>query len=444
MTGSIFAMTAGVLAGTIVGTIPAMGLTVSMILFFPLLNILDINQLLIFYISLAVMVQYTGSITSIFFGVPGETNSMPAAVEGPKFTKHGLTSMALGSCAVASINGSLMSMAITFGFLIFLLPHVAVFFSNEVKLYIFIFVIIFCAIVYNKKNLKINVLLMAIGFMLTLPGENPINTQYRFTMGIEELKFGVPFYPLLAGVLVIPLLTKSVKNVISQQTISNAQSVSVSKILCYVKRCFPSNVRGSVIGYFAGLVPGVSTVLATNLSYSVEKKLNPLSPGKQLVAAETANNSGQLSSLLPLLILGIPITGSEVILYNILTEKGWSIQNFGNFELVFATFKELTPWYVVANICGLLVAWPMAKYLAKIILYNYNTLIKVVLVSVFVINFYLGYIMDQFWLYQLSFILFTTIGLILKNFNTVPLIFLFVLGSELEMIVYRKLLFLTM
>ena len=45
----------------------------------------------------------------------------------------------------------------------------------------------------------------------------------------------------------------------------------------------------------------------------------------KLTAAETANNSASFSMLLPLLLLGIPITGSEAFLYNIVVNNGHEI-----------------------------------------------------------------------------------------------------------------------
>jgi putative tricarboxylic transport membrane protein len=442
MIANLFSMCLGVLVGTVVGIIPAIGLTVSMVLLFPLLQFLEVEQILIFYISLAAMVQYTGSIPSVFFGIPGETNSIPAAVEGPKLTRHGMSRLAISSCALGSVNGSIIGMFLTLGVLVFVLPYIVLFFNNDVKFFVFLFVILFCLFVYNKKNIKMNLLLMALGFLFTLPGESSISTNYRFTGGIESLKYGFPLFPLLAGVLVTPALIRSYNSKLSVNTIKSSEKIGILKSIEYFKRCIPSNIRGSIIGYFCGLVPGISTVLSTNVSYTVEKKINPLYPGRQLVSSETANNSGQLASLLPLLLLGVPITGSEVILYGILTDRGWNIPTITDVNFVFDIFKNLTPWFVLVNICGLVISWPLAKYLAKRIFLNYNLIIKIILGILVLINLYVGWSLNQFWLYQISLLFFLTVGYLLKRYNTVPLIFLFIIGSELEQVIYRKLLLL--
>ena len=76
---------------------------------------------------------------------------------------------------------------------------------------------------------------------------------------------------------------------------------------------------GSFIGFWCGLIPGVTNILGSYLSANfVKKDLN------KIAAAEAANNSGALSSLLPLIILGIPIVGSEVLIFYLIVTKGFT------------------------------------------------------------------------------------------------------------------------
>ena len=72
-----------------------------------------------------------------------------------------------------------------------------------------------------------------------------------------------------------------------------------------------SVVRGALIGYFCGFVPGLTVVLASNASYAVERKLKGSLDANGdyggLVTAETANNAAAFTSLIPLLGFGIPL-----------------------------------------------------------------------------------------------------------------------------------------
>jgi len=85
-------------------------------------------------------------------------------------------------------------------------------------------------------------------------------------------------------------------------------------------RSFGPMIRGSVLGFFAGLIPGPSNVIAAFGSYAVEKKISksPQEFGHGAVEGvagpESANNSAVGGAFVPLLTLGIPFTPSMALL----------------------------------------------------------------------------------------------------------------------------------
>ena len=158
----LIAVSTGLLAGTVTGIVPGAGVMVAMIIATPLLMSFDVIQLLLFYMSLASMVQFTGTIPAVYLGVPGETNSLPAVVEGTKFNKRKMAKLAIGISAIGSVLGSFVAVAITFTLLTVLISHMTVFFSNDTKFYLYIFVIAFCLLVYNKRNIIVNFLFASI------------------------------------------------------------------------------------------------------------------------------------------------------------------------------------------------------------------------------------------------------------------------------------------
>jgi putative tricarboxylic transport membrane protein len=436
----LIAVSLGLLAGTITGIVPGAGVTVAMIIATPMLMGFDVTQLLLFYMALASMVQFTGTIPAVFLGVPGETNSLPAVIEGTKFNRRMMSQLAIGVSAVGSVLGSVIAVALTFLLLSFLIGHVSVFFSNNTKFYLYIFVIVFCLLVYNRGRILINITLCLVGFGLSLPGESDISSDLRYTMGMEDLQFGVPLMPVLIGFLIVPTLYK-IYNDHQKAKLFKGNDVAFKKVLVYFVRCLPSSMRGSVIGYLCGFVPGVNTILATNTSYSVEKRLNPNSPGRQLVASETANNSGQFASMLPLLLIGIPITGSEVILYSLLVDAGWSPFQFDNVaNNADMIFRDIVPWFVFANLVGLLVAWPFAKQILRL----FTTSKKYVIISLAIfmmgLNTYLGIQDYRTVLYTICLIVFGCVGLLIRKHEPIPLIFMFILGNDIEAVFYRQML----
>jgi putative tricarboxylic transport membrane protein len=437
----LIAVSTGLLAGTITGIVPGAGVMVAMIIATPLLMSFDVLQLLLFYMSLASMVQFTGTIPAIYLGVPGETNSLPAVIEGTKFNKRKMAKLAIGISAIGSVIGSIVAVVITFTLLTVLISYMTIFFSNSMKFYLYIFVIAFCLLVYNKRNILINLTLCLVGFALSVPGESDISPDFRYTFGIEDLQFGIPLIPVLIGFLIVPTIAKMF-SASNPNMFLPSIDIGFCKVVKYFRRkCIPSSLRGSIIGYLCGFVPGVSTVLSTNTSYSFEKKLHPNNPGKLLVASETANNSGQFASMLPLLLIGIPITGSEIVLYSMLVDAGWSPFQFDNISNnADMIFRQIVPWFVVANVIGLLVAWPLAKTVLNVFATSKKYMIVILCIGMLVLNTYLGILDYRVLLYTTCLFVFSCIGLLIKKYETVPLIFMFILGNDIEGVFFRQML----
>lgn len=436
----LIAVFLGLSAGIITGVMPGAGVTVAMIVATPLLLDFGVLQLLLFYMSLASMVQFTGTIPAVYLGIPGETNSLPAVIEGTKFNRRNQSRLAVGICAIGSVVGSFIAVLLTFLLVSLLISKMTLFFSNNVKFYLYMFVIFFCVFVYNKRNIMLNLFLCGVGYMLSLPGENNISTEPRYTFGIEDMEYGFPLISVLIGFLVVPTLYRMYKTEYKPKAVKHSNTSFSKVIIFYFRKCIPSSLRGSVIGYLCGFVPGVSTVLSTNTSYSTEKHLHSNSPAKMLVASETANNSGQFASMLPLLLIGIPITGSEVVLYSLLVDAGWSPYQFDNVaNNVDVIFKQIVPWFVFANVVGLLIAWPMAGQVLKLL--NFPKILVVVILGLFMLllNTYLGIQDYRTIFYTVCLIMFSCLGLLLHKHEAVPLIFMFILGNDIEAVFLRQL-----
>jgi putative tricarboxylic transport membrane protein len=86
--------------------------------------------------------------------------------------------------------------------------------------------------------------------------------------------------------------------------------------------------RGSVVGFLTGLVPGPTTVLATFIAYTVERRLSktPERFGtgaiEGVAGPEAANNGATAGAMVPLLSLGIPFSPATAILLGALVIHG--------------------------------------------------------------------------------------------------------------------------
>ena len=87
-----------------------------------------------------------------------------------------------------------------------------------------------------------------------------------------------------------------------------------------VRRSVPPILRGSVLGFLCGLIPGPAAVISTFLSYAVEKKCSrhPEEFGHGAVEGvagpEAANNAASSAAMVPLLSLGLPFAPPAAIL----------------------------------------------------------------------------------------------------------------------------------
>jgi len=87
-------------------------------------------------------------------------------------------------------------------------------------------------------------------------------------------------------------------------------------------------LRGSVIGFFVGLLPGGGALVGSLISYTVEKKIarNPERFGQGAIEGvagpEAANNGAASASFIPLLTLGIPGNPSIAMIFAALLIQG--------------------------------------------------------------------------------------------------------------------------
>ena len=94
------------------------------------------------------------------------------------------------------------------------------------------------------------------------------------------------------------------------------------------KRFFPSCIRGTLSGFFVGGIAGAGAAVASFVSYGLEKKSSKyrdeLGKGaiEGVTGPESANNAAAGGSLIHLLCLGIPGSGTTAIMLGALLMIG--------------------------------------------------------------------------------------------------------------------------
>lgn len=145
-----------------------------------------------------------------------------------------------------------------------------------------------------------------------------------------------------------------------------------------------------------------------------------------IVSSETANNSGSITQLIPLLLFGIPITGSETIIYNILDSKGWAGVNNAPWELFFEHWWLL----LVVNLTVLLIAVRFSSTVIKLMPSNQNIITIAVFLLLAISVYWIGTIQTSTGIFDLIvFLLSTAIAYKWPTINWLPFVFCMVIGD---------------
>jgi putative tricarboxylic transport membrane protein len=202
-------------------------------------------------------------------------------------------------------------------------------------------------------------------------------------------------------------------------------------------------VRGTLIGFFLGILPGGGAIIASFVSYAVEKRVSrmPEKFGTGVIAGvagpEAANNAASQANFIPLLTLGIPANAVMAILMGALVVHGitpgpmlirehpdlfWSVvasMYLGNTMLLILNLPLIGLWVRLLRIpYGIL--FPLILLLCLTGSYSMkNNVWDMILMTIFGI---IGYLMRKF------------------KFDAPPLVLAFILGPIMEASLRRSLL----
>ena len=405
----------GTVSGILFGLVPGAGPFVATAIFYPFLSLMDSTSIMMFYISVLIASNYTNSVTGILYGIPGDAAAIATAREGHRLFRKGYGNLAFSTNAVSSTIGVVFSIAV---FLFFITNILQVFkFYNSVVQTIVIFCSIMLIVFLNKQNKLITVILFLFGGILAKVGVDPTTFDTFLTFGSQYLALGIPFASVMIGMYIVPELLK-----IHDVKIESPKRLNINTV---GKNTLGPTILGSFIGFWCGLIPGVTNILGSYASASIVKRFFRMPVLKSIAAAEAANNSGALSSLLPLLILAIPITGSEVLIYYLMIENGF----------VFSIENTITRLYNIiyvlpfVTIFCLWVSWHGFNLLGKVayIYKKYKTFVNATILTTISTVSILTFPIHSWML--ICILCFSVLGYKLRHFDTSPAIFGFFLSD---------------
>ncbi len=370
-------MCLGILLGMLMGVLPGLGATALMIILFPFLLLpqIDVYMLMCIFFGIVNSGQYYGSISASVFGVLGEGSSLPAVRNGYPLTVMGKGAEVLVSASTASYIGAILSMVLT-ALLIITIPESFLWMiKGKVTLGLLCFASLL--LILTSGRVLLPTLCLIIGVLVSLVGYDDFFETRILTFGIGQLDGGFPMFPLFCGLLIVPIAWENLRTTHeSKQCDISGNIVYRAKLLFkYVTNL--SIIRGSLIGFFSGFIPGMGYIVSSNIADTVERSYFPKRDKNNhrltaLMSAEAANNAGTISVLIPLLLLGLPIVSSEAIFMGAAELKGFSITN------TYEWFLDNWSWIILLLLTINTINWIVAGVFFNIILQVYNNYRKYV------------------------------------------------------------------
>lgn len=306
---NLLACFVGVFIGTLIGVLPGIGSVATMSLLFPVTYAMSPTSSIIMMAGIYYGAMYGGSTTSILVNIPGEAASVVTCLDGYQMACQGRAGPALGIAAFGSFIAGTFSVV---GIMLLGPPLAGIALRFGPPEIFGLLILGFTMVTYLGGGSRLKSAAMAIlGLFLGTIGLDPITATPRFTYGSITLMDGLGLVPMIMGLFGIAEVLLNIEKELKQEVFQTQ-----------IKGLFPNRqdwrdsagaiTRGSLLGFFLGILPGMGTIIPSFISYALERRLSkhPEKFGKGAIEGvagpESANNSATGGSMIPLLTLGIP------------------------------------------------------------------------------------------------------------------------------------------
>jgi putative tricarboxylic transport membrane protein len=422
----------GVLIGTLIGVLPGIGPVATISLLLPVTFGMNPVTSIIMLAGVYYGAQYGGSTTSILVNIPGEASSIVTCLDGYQMARQGRAGPALGMAAFGSFIGGTASIV---GLMLLapILARAALRFGPPEYFALMFFgltMVIYLCVGSITKGL----IMAAAGLAISMVGQDPVTGSTRFTMGSITLMDGLGIVPVAMGVFGIGEVLTNIEENIKQEVLS-AKISGLLPTLKDWKDCKWPIARGTIIGFFLGILPGGGVVIPTFMSYAVEKRFSryPEKFGTGVIEGvagpETANNAATGGSLVTLLSLGLPANIGMAVLLG-----AFIIHGIQPGPLLISKHPQLFWGTIVSmyigNVMLVILNLPLIGLWVKILKVPYNILFPLIILFCFLGVYSLNSNIHEI----LIMVGFGVFGYLMRKFNYegAPFLLAMVLGPLLE------------
>ncbi|MBN2981627.1 MULTISPECIES: tripartite tricarboxylate transporter permease [Cohnella] len=359
----------GVALGTLVGVLPGLGPVGAISLLLPLTFSMEPTAALILVAGIYFGGMYGGSTTSILVNVPGEAASVVTTLDGYKMTQKGRAGAALSIAAIGSFVAGTIGM-ILLSLLAPPLARMALQFGPP-EYFAIVLVGLLVLSRLTDTSLVRSYLLIAFGVVLSLIGIDQMSGSLRLVFDSPYLIDGLDFVPIIMGLYGMSEVLGSMEQAYVKPVKADLSLRKLLPTKTEMRRSSGPIVRGGLLGFLMGLIPGPANILSTYASYGMEKKLSkhPEEFGNGAIEGvagpESANNGASTGALVPLLSLGVPFSPLPAILLS-----AFMIQGITPGPLMMQEHSTLF-WALIAsmyigNVMLLILNLPMVGLFAKV------------------------------------------------------------------------------
>jgi putative tricarboxylic transport membrane protein len=422
----------GVFIGTLIGVLPGIGPVGAMSLLFPVTFKASPEAAIIMLAGIYYGAMYGGSTTSILVNIPGEAASVVTCLDGYQMARRGRAGPALGMSAFASFIGGTASIL---GLMLLAPPLSQFALQFGPAEYFSLMVLGLSILIYLAHGSMVKALIMAgVGVVLGLVGLDSISARPRLTFDRLELVDGIGIVPLVMGLFGIGEVLLNVEQALRRDVFETR----IRGLLPTARDWIESRwavVRGSLIGFFLGILPGGGAVISSFLAYALEKRLSkhPERFGQGamegVASPEAANNAATGGAFIPLMTLGVPPNVIMALLLGAFMVHGvqpgplMMTQNPGLFWGVIASMYIGNAMLLVLNL-------PLIGMWVQVLKVPYKILFPLILLFCLIGVYSVSN--TTFDIYVM--LLFGVVGYLMKklDYEPAPLVLAFVLGPMLE------------
>ena len=370
----------GCLLGTLVGVLPGIGPSAATAILIPVTFILEPTPAIIMLAAIYYGAMYGGTITSVLINVPGEAASAVTCLEGYQMARQGRAGAALAIAAIGSFIGGNVAVA---ALVVVALPLSTLALRFGPPEFFALMLIGLTMVTGLAGRSLVRALMAAVfGLVIAMVGIDPVQGAPRFTFGSVALLDGFNIVPVVMGLFGVSEILLNVEA--PERQIFETKVSTLVPTREDVRRSIAPILRGTGIGLFLGLVPGIGTMVPTFISYTVEKRASktPEQFGTGMVEGlagpETANNAYANGAMIPLFTLGIPASPTLAVLMGALMMNGLlpgPLLFLEHSDFVWAVIAS----FVVGNIVLLLLNLPLIPMWVAVLKIPYSILFAIIL-----------------------------------------------------------------